>query len=136
MNNTNNIKNTILLIIRILVGGIIVYSGFTKLMNMDQAISELTGLTGLPVWTVWLVALGELLAGLGVLFGVWTRLATLGVIVIMTAAVYYTGGQDMSALLLLIGGITLLMTGGGEWAMVKDGTREKRDRVTVPHTRY
>lgn len=130
MNNTNNIKNTILLIIRILVGGIIAYSGFTKLMNMDQAISGLTGLTGLPVWTVWLVALGELLAGLGVLFGVWTRLATIGVIVIMTAAVYYTGGQDMSSLLLLIGGIILLMTGGGEWAIIKD---RSRNRMAMPN---
>lgn len=120
---SKNIKNTILLIMRILVGGMISYAGYIKLINMDQAVVTIGGLTGLPAGIVWVVALGEFISGLGIVLGVWTRLAALGTAVIMIGAVYFTKGQEMSALLLLIGSIMLAIVGGGKWVLLSYGQK-------------
>jgi uncharacterized membrane protein YphA (DoxX/SURF4 family) len=118
-----NIKNIILLIIRILVGGMIAYAGYVKLSDMDQTLISLGGMTGLSSGFIWAVALGELVSGLGIVFGVWTRLASLGTVIIMVGAVYFTKGENMSALLLLIGSIAITIFGGGKWALVTYKTK-------------
>jgi putative oxidoreductase len=112
-----NIKNTILLIIRILVGGIIAYAGYKKLLDMEQTVVSMRAMTGLSAATIWLVALGEFMSGLGIIFGIWTRLAALGVLVIMLGAVYFTRGENTPSILLLIGSILLIITGGGKWVL-------------------
>lgn len=126
-----NIKNTILLIIRILVGGMISYAGYIKLINMDQAVVTMGELTGLPAGIIWAVALGEFVSGLGIVLGVWTRLAALGTVVIMIGAVYFTKGQEMSALLLLIGSIMLAIVGGGKWALITYGPKHLMPNLPV-----
>ncbi|MBC7982033.1 DoxX family membrane protein, partial [Candidatus Parcubacteria bacterium] len=97
-----NIKNIILLIIRVVAGGLLAWAGYMKLSNMDATITALGGMTGLSAGYIWAVALGELAAGLGIVFGVWTRLAAAGAAIIMIGAVYYTKGQDMKAIEILV----------------------------------
>ncbi len=118
-----NIKNIILLIIRILVGGMIAYAGYKKLLDMDKTIVGLGAFTGLSSGFIWAIALGELVSGLGIIFGVWTSLAALGSVVIMIGAVYFTKGENMSALLLLIGSILLAIVGGGKWTLTTDRSK-------------
>jgi uncharacterized membrane protein YphA (DoxX/SURF4 family) len=120
-----NIKNTIILIIRILAGGLLTVAGYMKLSNMDATIAMMTGLTGLSAGYIWAVSLGEVATGLGILFGVWTRLASLGAIIIMIGAVYYTKGQDMKAILTLIAVVILAVVGGGKWALVTWRSKQK-----------
>lgn len=108
-------KNIILLIIRILVGGMLAWAGLQKLMNADMVSEIFANNMGLSTPIFWAVALGEFLAGLGVLFGVYTQVAAAGVAIIMAGAVYYSKGQ-MDAILLLVGSLVLIYTGSGSYA--------------------
>lgn len=126
-----NIKNTILLIIRILVGAMIAYAGYTKVTNMDATINAFQTYFNLSANITWAVSVGELLAGLGILFGVWTKLAALGSVIIMAGAVYYTKGQDISPILLLLGSIVLFITGSGRYAVKACEPLMKKNDVVV-----
>lgn len=110
------LKYTLLLILRIAVGGMIAWAGIKKLMDMDAAISGLTAGFGLSLYVIWAVVLGEVLAGLGILFGVYTQIAAVGAAIIMAGAVYYTGGNTMTPIYLLIGSLVLVYTGSGAYA--------------------
>lgn len=123
-----NIKNIILLIIRVVAGGLLAWAGYMKLSNMDSTIMMLGGMTGLSAGYIWAVALGELAAGLGIVFGVWTRLAAAGAAIIMIGAVYYTKGQDVKAIEILVAAVILAVVGGGKWALI---ICKPKDKVIV-----
>jgi len=84
---------------------------------------------GSPEWVGYSISLGELLGGLGILFGCLTRLAALGPAVIMGGAIYLVHfkngfflnhhlepgvGHGMEfALVLLLMALSLVFTGAG-----------------------
>jgi uncharacterized membrane protein YphA (DoxX/SURF4 family) len=109
------IKNIALLIIRILVGGMIAWAGIQKLMDMNMTLANMSNYFQLSAPVVWAVTLGEVAAGLGILFGVYTKVAAIGAAIIMAGAVYYTKGEAMSPILLLLGSVVLIFTGGGKY---------------------
>jgi uncharacterized membrane protein YphA (DoxX/SURF4 family) len=111
-----NIKNIILLAIRLYVGYIMVTKGYAKLMNMEGTTQFLGNLTGLSSPFIWAVALGEFLSGLGMIFGVWTRLAAAGTAIILIGVLFFAG--HTVAVPLLIGALILVVFGGGKWALV------------------
>ncbi|MES2623485.1 MAG: DoxX family protein [Patescibacteria group bacterium] len=123
-------KHILLLIIRILVGGLITYAGIVKLMDMDATITAMSPM-GLSATVLWIVAIGEVLAGLGVLLGVYTQIAAVGAAIIMAGAVYYTGGKMMDAIFLLIGSLILIYTGSGKYA-IKPCPCSMKDVVANP----
>lgn len=125
-----NIKNIILLVVRILVGGMIAWAGYMKLMDMDKTIGAFSQYFGLSSGITWAVSVGELLAGLGLVFGVWTRLAAAGSAIIMVGAVYYTKGQAVDVIVLLVASLALLFVGGGKWALVT--CKPKAKMVDMP----
>jgi len=110
------LKYTILLLIRIAVGGMIAWAGVQKLMNVDM-MTNMFAQMGLSATIFWLVSVGELLAGLGVLLGVYTQIAAVGTAIIMAGAIYYTGGSMMTPIYLLIGSLVLIYTGSGKYAI-------------------
>ncbi len=110
------ITNTILLIVRVLVGGMLVWASYMKLTDMEQTVNAFATYFGLGAGIAWAVAIGELLTGLGMFFGVWTKLAALGAVIIMAGAVYYSKGST-DTIMLLIGSIILLLTGSGKIAV-------------------
>jgi uncharacterized membrane protein YphA (DoxX/SURF4 family) len=109
------LKHTILLIIRLAVGGMIAWAGIQKLMNTDMMINMFAQMN-LSSTIFWLVSAGETLAGLGVLFGVYTQVAAVGTAIIMAGAVYYTKGMIIPVAL-LIGSLILIYTGSGTYAI-------------------
>lgn len=126
-------KNILLLIVRLIAGGIIGYAGYNKLINMEGTIAGLGQGLGLSEPIVWAVALGELLAGLGLVFGVLTRTSAVGAGIIMIGALYYThGGGDLKTATMigsvLIGSALILVTGGGKYSVL----REKNSCPVVP----
>lgn len=103
------------MIIRVLTGALFAYAAYMKLANMDMTIGGFATM-GLSATIAWTVAVGEALIGLGLIFGVWTRLAAAGAIVILIGAWHYT----MFAWMIgapLISSIILLVLGGGAWAL-------------------
>lgn len=125
-------KNILLLIVRLIAGGIIGYAGYAKLINMEGTISGLSQGFGLSTPVIWAVALGELLAGLGLVFGVLTRTSAVGAGIIMIGALYYTHGGDLKTATMigsvLIGSALILVTGGGKYSVL----REKNSCPVVP----
>jgi putative oxidoreductase len=84
---------------------------------MDQTIVRLNHAFGLSTPIIWMVVIGEILVGLGLIFGVWTRVAGLGGVIIMAGAVYFTHGQNMSAIEVLCAAFILMLIGGGAYAV-------------------
>lgn len=109
-------KHIILFILRIAVGGMIAFAGIMKLLNAGASIEQFA-MMGLNSTIFWLVAGGETLAGLGLVFGVYSQIAAAGAAIIMAGAVYYTGGTMVSPILLLIGSLVIMYTGSGKYAI-------------------
>lgn len=117
-------KNILLLLVRLIAGGLIAYAGYTKVIDMEKTVSQLSGGFGLSTPIIWAVAWGELLAGLGLIFGVWARLSAVGAAIIMCGVFYYTRNMDMGmskymieAAVILLGSALILVTGAGSWAV-------------------
>lgn len=110
-------KNTLLFIVRLIAGGIIAYAGYQKLMDMETTISKMGSWLNLSAPVIWAVALGELLAGLGLIFGVFTRASALGAAIIMCGVFYYTNKLDPKAAAVLLGSVIVLISGAGSWTL-------------------
>lgn len=115
-------KHVTLLILRLLVGGMLAYSGIMKLLNMPAITEYFAGMGITSPIVVWAVAIGETLAGLGMVFGVYTQLAAAGAAIIMAGAVYYsaiyaTSTEVRTTAILLIASVILMYTGSGKIAI-------------------
>ena len=77
-----------ILILRVIVGVIFIIAGWTKVQGIEQTIGFFaqTGIS--PFWT-YAVAYLELLGGLAVLLGFYTRIAGYILSVIMVGAIYF-----------------------------------------------
>lgn len=110
-------KNTLLFIVRLIAGGIIAYAGYKKLIDMETTVSKMGSWLNLSAPVIWAVALGELLAGLGLIFGVFTRVSALGAAIIMCGVFYYTNKLDPKAAAVLLGSVIVLISGAGSWSL-------------------
>jgi putative oxidoreductase len=94
------------------LGSIVVTAGYMDKMGIP-----------LPLFMAWVVALAELLGGLALILGRWTRLAAILLGVEMFVAVFITlhgGPQAFMAPLFAFGAmITLLFLGGGNLSLDK-----------------
>lgn len=82
---------------------------------MDMVIGFF-GSLGLSVTIAWAVVIGELLTGLGLIFGIWSKVAAAGATIIMIGAVYYSKG-DSKAIITLVASVITLLAGGGQYAV-------------------
>lgn len=127
MNNITNSKwfniNTALLILRIGIGIIFINHGLSKLGNMDGTIAFFASL-GLPAIIAWATAIVEALGGLAVILGIKTRLAALGLAIIMLG-VFFTAkrgkpfGSTELEFILLLANLALIASGSGKYALGK-----------------
>lgn len=112
-------EHTMYVIFRVIVGFLFAMHGLSKL-----------GLTGKPAMTglMAVVGVGEVLVGLGVLFGLFTRLSALGGVVIMLGAMFkahlpnglnpMTNGGEL-ALLFLVVFLVIFAYGAGKLSLGK-----------------
>ena len=116
-----------LLLMRLMVGAIFITSGWghvSKTAERAKGIGMSEGFTRF-------LGLAELAGGLGVVFGVLTQLAAIGLILLMggaiykKAAVWHTGfwGEKGSGwhydLMIVIMNLVIIATNGGEFVMMK-----------------
>jgi putative oxidoreductase len=73
-----------LLLMRLMVGAIFVTSGWSHVSRAEERAKSIEMSKGLTVF----LGLAELAGGLGVVFGVLTQLAALGLILVMLGAIY------------------------------------------------
>lgn len=125
MNDT--MKNITLLVARVLVSGLFIYTGIGKLMDIGATAAY----AGLPEWMVWVAALVEVIGGAMLLLGLFTRYAATLLFVYMIAVnvvmhLPLTADDPGNTVqffknLSVMGGFAaLLVSGGGRYQLYKD----------------
>ena len=80
-------RNTIAWILQILLAVAFIASGGNKLLHLADTVKGFGGM-GFPSWFAYFIAAAEVLGGIGLLVPRFTRLAALGLILIMIGAAY------------------------------------------------
>jgi len=113
------------LLLRLLVGGLMLLHGVSKVVNGPGPVMEMLRSHDLPGILAYGVYLGELLAPLLLIAGVWTRLAALVIVVNMLVAVGLAHMGDVGHLnktggwaielqaMYLFGAAAIALLGGG-----------------------
>lgn len=116
-----------LLLMRLLVGTIFISSGWSHVSKAQERAKSIEMSTG---FTRFLGA-AEIAGGLGVVFGVVTQLAAIGLILVMLGAIYkkmvvwHTGfwGEKSSGwhydLVLVVMNLVIITTAGGDFVLMK-----------------
>lgn len=96
-------------LVRLALAIVFILHGWEKVANMPEAITAFAGM-GFSAFWVYLVAWVELLGGIAMLLGVWTRCAGWLLAIIMAVTIYVmkgmgmglSGGYEFNVVLLLI----------------------------------
>ncbi len=133
MNSRNT--DTALLLIRLVVGVVFFAHGAQKVLGvfggygLQGTVAAMTK-AGMPVIVPYLVSFGELLGGLGLIFGVLTRIAAAGMFIEMLGAVLLVHWKNgffadkmgfEYPLTLCIVCLGILLAGPGKFAVMKRG---------------
>lgn len=117
------------LILRATLAVLILFHGVSKIMGGVGFITATVAKAGMPPSLGYLVFIGEVLAPLLVLFGVWTRLAALVIAINMVVAVLLvhteqffsvaqTGGWALELqAMFLVAALTVALLGAGRYSM-------------------
>lgn len=119
------------LLLRLGVGGLMLFHGIHKMINGFQGIKDLLSANNLPE-ILWLgVPIGEILAPLCILIGVFTRISALLVAITMFFSIYLAHAAEVFQLgqsgapvielnlLYLLGALALFFIGAGRYALYK-----------------
>lgn len=98
------------LVLRLAVGVLVLLHGIAKLISGPSFLMGVLGKVGLPPALAWGVYLGEVVAPLLVIAGLWTRPAALVMVVNMLVAIALVHLGDL-----------LLLTKNGGWALELQG---------------
>lgn len=119
------------LLLRLGVGGLMLFHGIHKMINGFQGIKDLLSANNLPE-ILWIgVPIGEILAPLCILIGVFTRISALLVAITMFFSIYLAHAAEVFQLgqsgapvielnlLYLLGALALFFIGSGRYALYK-----------------
>ncbi len=115
-----------LLILRVVLGIIFIAHGVQKLQMMDQMIGFF-GTVGISAFWVYVATYGELLSGIAMVLGIFTRLAGYIIVIVMIVAtlvlkyklgVGFFGGYEVT-LALLASALCISLSGPGMFALGK-----------------
>lgn len=125
-------ENLARLLLRLAVGGMLLFHGVHKLTHGIDSIAGMLQKNGLPAFIAYGVYVGEVLAPILLLLGVWARPAGLIVAFNMCVAVALTKSDRIFALserggglvveldaLYLVGGLAIAFLGAGRWSVSK-----------------
>ncbi len=116
-----------LLILRVVLGVIFIAHGWMKIHNMDGT-EAFFGSLGFATFWAGIVAWTEFLSGIGMVLGIFTRLAGFLLVIIMAVVIFklkWAGGLMGNAgmqgfeyeLMLLASALTIALSGPGRWAL-------------------
>ncbi|NQV08566.1 DoxX family protein [Candidatus Woesearchaeota archaeon] len=114
---------------RVVVGLMFALHGAQKFgLIGDGNVAGFAGIFGFPVWIAFLVSFVELVGGLGILFGFFTRLSALGGAIVMLwalATVHFPQGWNPLGnggelpLLFTVSFLMFMLYGAGKWSLEK-----------------
>jgi putative oxidoreductase len=121
------------LVLRLTIGILILFHGIAKLMNGVGGIEGMMVARGLPAFLAWAVYVGEVLAPLMLILGLYTRLGALLVAANMVVAVMLAHSGHLLQLsgsggwrlelqaLFLFGSVAVAMLGAGRYSVSGKG---------------
>ena len=124
-----NRKDIGLLVARIIVGGIFISAGWMKISEMASTVGFFGQMGFAPFWA-YLVSYTELIAGVLIVLGLWTCLASVVLSIVMLVATYVSykgmGIQGMIGPLSLLAPLVVFATScGGKYSVKKCDCCEK-----------
>ncbi|MDP1706230.1 MAG: DoxX family protein [bacterium] len=118
----NQKRDVLLLLARLLVGGLFVAQGWAKVSNMEMT-AGFFGQMGLPAILAYIVSYAELFGGLALILGLWLELAAIGLAIIMLGAIYFSRSAGIEMMFLpavILGALfALLASGSGRYALLR-----------------
>lgn len=125
-------KDLGLLVLRIGFGVVFAMYGYMKLKDMGAVVGFFSTL-GFPAFLAYLVAYVEFLGGIAVILGVFTRIASSMLAVVMAVVLLYVkwgaplvGAQGVSLdVMLFVSAVALIFIGGGRYALAGCGKKGK-----------
>jgi putative oxidoreductase len=132
MQNTDDLGK---LILRVVLGGLILLHGIAKIMAGPAFVISATTSAGLPAAVGYLVYLGEVIAPILLIVGVWSRLAALiiagnmvfAVVLVHTKQLFTlneTGGWSLELQgMFLVAALALVLLGAGRFSIGGRGGR-------------
>lgn len=113
-------KNLLVLIVRIIIGGIFIIAGWLKLSDMAMTVMYF-GQSGLAPFWAHLVSYVEVVGGALVVLGLFVDLASLVLAIIMVVAIYVSRSMGLAGvelpLAVLAGLVGLAASGAGRFAL-------------------
>jgi len=122
-------QNIGLLILRLSIGGLMLFHGYNKLIHGVDGLVGMFSSKGFPGSIAYAVYLGELLAPIFIIVGYRTKLASLFVVATMLVAMFVVHADDLLKLgdhgewgvelvgLYLFGALSIFFLGGGKFAL-------------------
>ena len=123
------------LLLRITVGGMLLLHGIRKLTSGVGGIADSVAHHGLPHWLTYGVYVGEVVAPLFLLLGLWTRPAAAAIAINMIIAVYLSHTGDLAHLgkgggwalelqaFYLVGAVCVALLGAGRFSISRGAGR-------------
>jgi putative oxidoreductase len=115
-------KNLALLVIRIIIGGIFIYTGWMKIADMTSTVGYFASM-GIPAFLAYIVGYAEFIGGILLVIGLWNCLASavLAIIMIVAAILVALNAPQMvsTPLAVLAALLGLIVSGPGSWAIGK-----------------
>ncbi len=114
--------DTGLLILRIGIGLIFIFSGITKLIDMNMTVTMFSQI-GIAAIFTYMVAIAEFAGGIMLALGIASRIWTIILGIIMLVAViltYKDPAMVMTPFVLLFSLISLVLSGSGKYALTKN----------------
>jgi len=119
-----------LLVLRFAIGGLLLLHGIYKITHGVGWIAGPLGGVGLPPWVAYGVYIGEVLAPVLLILGLWVRPAALVIVIDMFMAIFLARRADVGKInpmggglaievemLFLLGALALALAGGGRFGL-------------------
>jgi putative oxidoreductase len=117
---TSSKKDIAVLIVRLIIGGIFIFSGWMKISDMTMTVGFF-GTLGIPAFLAYIVGYAEFIGGILLVIGLWTCISSivLGIIMIVAVILTVSAGPSMfmTPLVTLAGLISILGSGAGRFAI-------------------
>src|SRR5688500_43379 len=129
--NRANAYNLGTFLLRLVVGGLLLLHGIDKLKSGVGGIEGALDAKGLPTFLAYGIYIGEVVAPICMILGVWTRIAAVFVAISMLFAILlvhsheifalndHGGSQIELELLYFFGAIAIALIGSGGWTVIK-----------------
>jgi uncharacterized membrane protein YphA (DoxX/SURF4 family) len=126
-----------LLVLRLTIGVLLLMHGISKVQHGIAWMSGPVSAVGLPTYVAYAVYVGEILAPLLLIIGLWTRLAALVIVIDMIMAIFLVRRGDIGKVgmsggwaieleaLFLLGALAIALAGGGRFAPGKPTTARR-----------